>query len=133
MSLNVSAISMSASQSSEITFREALSASLRYWEPRRLLYNLALLLVVAAAFIAGLPVSRRALTAEPMLGLFILAVLANVAYCAAYIPDLALQFSSFRESWQRFRWLLLVLGILFASALAYFFVAGMFGLVEGNS
>jgi len=123
---------MATTESSEITFREALSASLRYWEPRRLVFNLALFLVVATAFIAGLPVSKRALSAEPMLVLFILAVLANIAYCAAYIPDLALQFSSFRATWQRFRWLLLTLGILFASALAYLFVAGMFGLVEGN-
>jgi hypothetical protein len=123
---------MTATQSPEVTFREAMSDSLRYWEPRRLLYNLALLLVVAGAFVAGLPVSRRALSAEPLLGLFILSVLANVAYCAAYIPDLAMQFSSFRFRWQRFRWLLLALGILFASALTYLFVAGMFGLAEGN-
>jgi hypothetical protein len=123
---------MAATQSSDVTFREALSAAIRYWEPRRLVFNLVLLLVVAGAFVAGLPVSRRALSAEPMLALFILAVLANVAYCAAYVPDLAMQFSSFRLSWQRFRWLLLTLGTFFASALAYLFAAGMFGLAEGN-
>ncbi len=123
---------MTATESSEVTFREALSDAIRYWEPRRLIFNLALLLVVAGTFVASLPVSRRALGAEPMLALFILAVLANVAYCAAYVPDLAMQFSSFRVSWQRFRWLLLTVGILFASAVAYFFAAGMFGLAEGN-
>jgi hypothetical protein len=132
MSLEVTVYPMTATEPSEVTFREALSAAIRYWEPRRLVFNLVLLLVVAGAFVAGLPVSRRALTAEPMLALFILAVLANVAYCAAYVPDLAMQLSSFRVSWQRFRWLLLTLGILFASALVYFFVAGMFGLAEGN-
>ena len=123
---------MSTPESPEVTFREAISASIRYWEPRRLIFNLALLLVVSGAFIAGLPASRGALSVESMLTLFILAVLANVAYCAAYIPDLALQFSSFRAGWQRSRWLLLTLGILFASALAYFFAAGMFGLAEVN-
>ena len=117
---------MAPDEPSEVTFREALSAAIRYWEPRRLIFNGALLVVVAGAFFAGLPVSRRALSAEPVLALFILAVLANVAYCAAYIPDLAMQLSSFRPSWIRFRWVLLTVGILFASAIAYFFVGGMF-------
>jgi hypothetical protein len=122
---------MTAQASDHVTLREALTNSLRYWEPRRLIYNLALLLVVAAAYVAGLPASRHAVSAESMLVLFILAVLANVAYCAAYVPDLVLQYSAFRSAWLRGRWMLLVLGTLFASAIAYFFVAGMFGLAGG--
>jgi len=115
-----------------VTFREALSSAVRYWEPRRLAYNAALLIVVGGAFIAGLPTSKRVVSAEPMLVIFILAVLANVAYCAAYIPDLALQLTSFRNSWLRIRWTLMVIGILMACAIAYLFVAGMFGLADGN-
>ena len=60
------------------------------------------------------------------LDLFILAVLANVAYCAAYLPDLVLQFSTFRDGWLRWRWSLLTLGILFAGALTYLFTQGLF-------
>jgi hypothetical protein len=115
-----------------VTFREALSSAVRYWEPRRLAYNAALLVVVGGAFVAGLPVSKRAISAEPMLVLFVLAVLANVAYCGAYIPDVALQLTSFRYLWLRLRWVVLVIGTLMACALAYLLVAGMFGLVDGN-
>jgi hypothetical protein len=117
---------------SGVTFRETLSNAIRYWEPRRLLYNGALVLVVAGAFIAGWPVSKRVLETESVLFLFVLAVLANVAYCAAYVPDLALQHSSFRDTWLRARWVLLLIGILMGCALTYLFVAGAFGLYEGN-
>src|SRR5436189_2276792 len=79
---------------SRVNFREAISDSIRYWEPRRLLYNAVLLLVVGGWFIAGWPASKDALNVDLVLGLFILAVLANVAYCAVYLPDLALQFST---------------------------------------
>jgi uncharacterized membrane protein YhaH (DUF805 family) len=91
-----------------------------------------LLIVVGGAFIAGLPISKRVVSAEPVLVIFILAVLANVAYCAAYIPDLALQHTSFRDAWLRFRWMLMAIGTLMACAIAYLFVAGMFGLAGGN-
>jgi len=118
--------------SAAVTLRDALSNAVRYWEPRRIIYNAALLIVVAGAFIAGWPVSRRVLSAEPVLVIFVLAVLANVAFCAAYIPDLALQHSSFRSSWLRVRWVLMAIGTLMACAIAYLCVAGMFGLAEGN-
>jgi hypothetical protein len=117
---------------SAITFREALSGAVRYWEPRRLAYNAALAIVVGGAFVAGLPVSKRVISAEPLLLLFILSVLANVAYCGAYVPDLALQHTSFRAVWLRVRWIVLVVGTLMACALAYLFVARMFGLMDGN-
>lgn len=39
----------------QITAREALSEAVRYWEPRRILYNCVLLIVVIAVFCANLP------------------------------------------------------------------------------
>ena len=115
-----------------VPFQESLTSAIRYWEPRRLAYNAALALVVLGAFFAGWPVSKQVLHTEPILVIFILAVLANVAYCAAYLPDLALQHSSFRDSWLRARWALLLLGTLLAAAITYLFVAGMFGLMPGG-
>jgi hypothetical protein len=124
---------MDTDQSAAVSLREALGESLRYWEPRRLLFNGTLLLVVSAAFVAGWPTSKRVLSAEPVLVLFILAVLANIAYCAAYVPDLVVQHSPLRSRWLRWRWMLFALGTLFASAISYLFVAGMFGLSsDGN-
>ena len=60
----------------------------------------------------------------------LLAVLANVAYCAAYLPDLFAQASGFRDSWRRYRWILFAIGLLFAGvitrywAIAFFLSAG---------
>lgn len=119
-------------EGSRISFRDALSDAVRYWERGRLLYNGALLLVVLVMFFAAWPVSRRVIELQSMLVLFVLAVLANVAYCAAYVPDLVLQLSSFRDSWLRVRWILLTVGLLMGCALAFLFVAGPFGLAQGN-
>jgi hypothetical protein len=119
---------MPTTEPSSPSFRETLSNALRFWESRRLIYNGVLLLVVAAAFVAGWPVSKRVVQGEFALAFFILAVMANVAYCAAYLPDLALQHSAMRDSWLRWRWVLLLVGTLFAAAITYLMVSGMFGL-----
>ncbi|RYG97570.1 MAG: hypothetical protein EON58_09440 [Alphaproteobacteria bacterium] len=107
-------------------FRSMLTDAIRYWEPRRLLYNLALAAVVLVHYFLQLPHSQAAISADLGLSVFILAVLANVAFTAAYFPDLAMQFSSYRDQWLKNRWLLLVLGTLFASAIASFFARSMF-------
>jgi hypothetical protein len=111
----------------EITARQALSDALRYWEPRRILYNGALAIVVTAVYFIHLPASRGDLTFGALQGLFVLAVLANVAYCAAYLVDIGVQLSAFRALWLRTRWLLLVIGISFGAVLAHLFSLGIFG------
>ena len=110
----------------EVGAREALSEAIRFWEPRRLLYNGLLLIVVATVFVVGLPISRSQLNVNLLLFLFIMAVLANVAYCACYIVDVAAQVSDFRITWLRFRWTLFVVGAAFAGVLTYFFATGIF-------
>jgi hypothetical protein len=69
--------------------------TIRYWEPQRILYNGVLLLVVATRYWANLPASRAVANADSLQVLFVLAVLANVAYCAAYIVDVVVQMSAF--------------------------------------
>jgi sensor histidine kinase regulating citrate/malate metabolism len=56
--------------------------ALRYWEPRRLIYNAVLGVVVVGQFLLAWPLSREKMSLDLMLGLFVLAVLANIAYCA---------------------------------------------------
>ena len=107
-------------------WREYASSAISYWEPRRIVYNLFLLTVVVACFVIGLPVSRHVLSVNLLLLLFVLAVLANVAYCAAYIVDVLAQASDFRERWLRIRWTLYLLGVAFAGVLARFWALGMF-------
>ena len=110
----------------DVSVREAISAAIRYWEPRRLLYNAVLLIVVATVFVLGLPISRSQLNVNLLLFLFIMAVLAIVAYCACYVVDVAAQVSDFRTIWLRFRWTLFVVGVAFAGVLTYFFATGIF-------
>ena len=108
-------------------FGELASDALRYWEPRRALYNLALLGVVCAHFYAGWPRTRTFLTPDEALVFFGLAVLANVAYCAAYVVDLFVLFSGSRATWARWRWSVLVVGTAFAAVLAHFFTLAIMG------
>jgi hypothetical protein len=110
----------------DVTARQALSDALRYWEPRRIVYNGALALVVVAVYVAYLPASRRDFSFFTVLGLFVLAVLANVAYCAAYLVDVGVQLSSYRALWLRIRWVLLLIGTAFGAVLAYFLTVGLF-------
>jgi hypothetical protein len=107
--------------------RAALSNAISYWERRRIAYNAVLLVVVATIFTMNWPGSRANLGVNTFLMLFVLAVLANVAYCAAYVVDVAAQLSVFRDTWLRVRWLLVVIGTAFAGVLAYFFSSGFFG------
>jgi hypothetical protein len=108
------------------SFRERITEAIGYWEPRRLIYNAVLFLIVAAYFAINYPGSKRALNLDEILVVFLLAVLANVAYCAAYIPDVFAQASGFREQWQKYRWLVFIIGVTFAGVITRFFAIGVF-------
>jgi hypothetical protein len=72
------------------------------------------------------PTSETVLSVDFALGVFLLAVVANIAYCAAYLADIFVQVSGFREIWQRSRWVLFVIGTLFAAIVTRFAAMGMF-------
>jgi len=110
-----------------IQWRDYLGNAIRYWEPRRILYNALLAAIVAVHFVKALPSSKSVVQLNTVLLLFVLAVLANVAYCAAYLPDVFAQMSSLRNSWLRYRWALFTVGLAFAAVLAHFWSLGMFG------
>jgi ABC-type uncharacterized transport system permease subunit len=107
-------------------FGEVASDALRYWERRRAIYNVILLIVVAVEFFMRWPASRSALSSDTILVCFFLAVLANVAYCAAYAVDLFVQFSGLRSSWGRMRWIVFLVGTAFAATITHFFAPGVF-------
>jgi hypothetical protein len=111
----------------ETTIRDNLTDAIRYWEPRRIAYNSVLAVIVVAVFALQWPNSRAALSVELAQGIFVLAVLANVAYCAAYVVDLAAQSSAFRETWRRYRWVLFAIGVIFASIITRVISMGMTG------
>ena len=107
--------------------RELTTDALRYWELRRVFYNALLAVIVLGHFAASWPASRSLITFDGVLGLFLLAVLANVAYSAVYVADVFIQFSGFRASRTRWRWVLLAVGFAFAGVLTHFFASGVFG------
>jgi hypothetical protein len=106
--------------------REWVTDAIRYWEPRRIIYNLVLTGVVLACFVVGLPLSKGMIGLNFTLVLFLMAVLANVAYCAAYVVDLFAQISGFRELWKKYRWLLFLVGLIFASIITRFWSLAVF-------
>jgi hypothetical protein len=108
------------------TLAEIVTDTIRYWEPRRILYNVVLGAIVVGYFVAYYPASREVVTLEACLGAFFLAVLANICYCAAYLVDIFAQISDFRGLWRRMRWVLLAIGIGFAAILTRQFSEGFF-------
>jgi hypothetical protein len=99
---------------------------LRYWEPRRVVFNIVLCLVVAGHLVAAWPQSLTKLTFNTILGFFFLAVLANVCYCAVYIVDLFVQFSGLHAAWTKGRIAILIVGTAFAAVIAHFFAMNIF-------
>lgn len=106
--------------------RELVTNAIGYWEPRRILYNAALLAVVVASYNIDVGTPRRPWSFDILQQLFVFAVLGNVAYCAVYPADLLLQFSGYRATWLRVRWGLLLVGGAFGSVLAHFISRGIF-------
>jgi ABC-type enterochelin transport system permease subunit len=95
--------------------QKIITESIRYWEPRRLIYNAAL-----GIFVLGFALYHRAslsaLTWQPVAGLMLAAVVANLLYCSAYVADIFVQMSDYQQAWKARRWLLLALGIALAIA-----------------
>jgi len=103
--------------------RANLVDALRFWEPRRLIYNAILAAATISWFATTWPHFRPALHLQYLLPLTGLALIANVLYCAAYLVDLPLQLSAFNASWKRYRWLLWLAGMLFAFVLTNYWIA----------
>lgn len=102
--------------------RGILDDAIRYWELRRIPYNLILAAVVIAWLVANRANLHEALLWPAILALFVMAALANVLYSLAYCLDVFVQYSSFRDLWHRRRWMLWLGGVLLAVALANFWI-----------
>ena len=105
------------------SLRSILTDAIRYWERGRIAYNLVLAGIVLGWFALTWPHFRPAFNLQLIGFLFVFALLANVCYCAAYIGDIPLQHSSFQRQWRRWRWGLWLVGTLFASLLANYWIA----------
>ena len=94
--------------------KSVISNAIRFWEIRRIYYNLTLALIVVFNFLAYGGRIGSGIFLD-LFGLFLLAVIANVLFCAAYPVDVFVQMSHYRELWRRYRWVLFLLGTAFAS------------------
>ncbi|MHB8526507.1 MAG: hypothetical protein ACYDD2_10180 [Candidatus Acidiferrales bacterium] len=103
-------------QSAEL--RGILDDAIRYWELRRIPYNVMLVAVVILWLAAHRAHLHEALVGPAILVLFVMAALANVLYSVAYCLDVFVQFSSFRDLWRRRRWILWLAGTALAVVLA---------------
>ena len=104
-------------------FRERLADAVRFWEPRRIPYNLVLIAISLTWLVATWPHFRPALTLSS-LGIFtVLGLIANLCYSVAYLIDFALQSSSFPSAWKRRRWILWLAGLIFATILTNYWIA----------
>jgi hypothetical protein len=103
------------------SLRTSLADAARFWEPRRVLYNLVLAAVVVVWIVASWPHFRPALTLPSLGALVVFALLANACYSAAYLVDLFL--SLFAIRWKPRRAALWWTGMLFALLLANYWIA----------
>jgi hypothetical protein len=106
--------------------REYASDAIRHWEPRRIVYNVLLASIVIFYHFRYSRISVLEYPFDGYLFLILLAVLANVAYCAAYPVDMFAQASGFRDVWRRNRRFLFAIGLTFAGILTRFMALAMF-------
>ena len=103
--------------------REHVTDALRFWELARLPYNLILLAIVAGAMWLGEQDLRGWVGLAPTF--LVLAVAANLAYCAAYPVDLLVQASDYRAQWRALRWLVWGAGMALAATFAAIALLGV--------
>jgi hypothetical protein len=104
------------------TLRSSFLLAARFWERRRVLYNLVLTVVAVFWVLCTWPHFRPAFNLMDLGRLAILAVLANLCYSTAYAVELPLQRSTSTAHWRSWRTGLWVAGTLFAVLLESYWI-----------
>jgi hypothetical protein len=99
----------------------SVSSSARFWETRRLLYNLVLIATAIFWLLLDWNHFRPAMKLSSLPPLVVLALLANVCYCTAYLADFAIQRLPAAQ-WRRYRWIIWGVGTLFATVLESYWI-----------
>lgn len=100
----------------------SFSDAMRFWERQRLLYNLALAATTTFWMVISWPHFLPALKLQSLALLGILALLANLCYCAAYAAEPAIQRRPTVSTRARMRWSLWLVGTLFAILLTSYWI-----------
>lgn len=95
----------------------------RFWERQRLWYNAVLLLIVVLWVVFTWPHFRPAMNLVALGKMAVLALLANLCYCAGYAMEGFIQPLVEQAYWRRLRWVVWVAGMLLAILLANYWIA----------
>jgi hypothetical protein len=94
----------------------------RFWELRRLYYNLVLFTVCLLWVVISWPHFRPAFTLSTLPPLFVLALAANVCYSTAYLLELPFLGPPLQKAWPHWRMTVWILGTLLAVVLANYWI-----------
>jgi len=119
----VGASSMTTAQSGQRPSEKGLMVAVKFWEPRRLLYNFLLTGVALIWVVKTWPHFRPAMTLESLGIMTVLALLANVCYCAGYLAEILIQNATSSAAWNRQRCAIWVAGTLFAILFENYWIA----------
>lgn len=92
-----------AKATTEVAMQENLGNSIRFWERRRVIYNVVIAAVFAGWAVLTWPHFREASILQALLFLVIFAAMANLLYSAVYVVDIPLQHSALKTVWHRWR------------------------------
>lgn len=115
--------SLAAAQSDQGPSEKGLMVAVKFWEPRRLLYNALLFVVVMIWVVKTWPHFRPAMNLEALGIMTVLALLANLCYCAAYLAEILIQNATTSAAWNRQRWALWIVGTLLAILFENYWIA----------
>jgi len=99
-----------------------LPGPLRFWEFRRLPYNLVLFTVCLLWVVVSWPHFRPAFTFASLPPLVTLAFFANLCYSAVYLLEIPFLCSALQRYWPQWRTAIWVLGTLLAVVLANYWI-----------
>jgi hypothetical protein len=102
---------------------ESFTASIRFWEPRRLVYNLLLAGFVLAWLVGTWPHFRPVMTLNGTAQLAFFALLANLCYCMAYVAEILVRPFAPGTGGLHWRSALWVLGTVLAILLENYWIA----------
>ena len=89
-----------------------------YWERKRVLYNIILMIMVGIFWGRDIFLAKYSELFGLAIVLFVLGGIANALYCLAYPVDYLLQLTQARQQWKAIRWLLFAMGQVVACSLA---------------
>jgi hypothetical protein len=104
-------------------WRTGLRDAVKFWEPRRILYNAVLAAVVLAWVGFTWPHFLPAFKLDSLLLLSVLALIANACYSTAYLVEVPARCSSLAVAWCRWRWVVWSAGMLLAILVANYWIA----------